>query len=58
MIDKSLDLSAAALRPLSRSRGRVGVGVPAQQRPAEFGERFPSPAALFERVDLPRKRER
>src|SRR5882757_9175215 len=37
-----------------RLRGRVGVGV----SPRVILWREPSPAALFERVDLPRKRER
>ena len=44
------------MRSLSRLRGRVGVGVPPRVRPFELKE--PPPAALFERVDLPRKRER
>src|ERR1700754_4033340 len=46
--------NAAAL-PLPLA-GEGGVGVP-QQTPAQV-ERIPPPAALFERVDLPRKRER
>ena len=46
------------MRSLSRLRGRAGVGVPTEQQTLEFGERFPPPDALFERVDLPRKRER
>ena len=46
----------ALLRSLSRLRGRVGVGVP--PRKTRRVERLPPPAALYERVDLPRKRER
>ena len=48
--------SAMELRPLSRVRGRAGVGVPLQV--GLFVGREPPPAALFERRDLPRKRER
>jgi hypothetical protein len=43
------------VRSLSRLRGRAGVFP--QNAPVE-GIDFPPPAALFERVDLPRKRER
>ena len=48
--------STMELRSLSRLRGRVGVGVP--PRVTLFVAREPPPAALFERSDLPRKRER
>jgi hypothetical protein len=41
---------------LSRLRGRAGVGV--LQQTLALVERIPPPDALFERVDLPRKRER
>ena len=41
---------------LSRLRGRAGVGVP-PHAPVPV-ERVPPPAALYERIDLPRKRER
>src|SRR3954451_12597111 len=40
--------------PLSRLRGEGGVGVSHWSKLIEF----PPPAALCERVDLPRKRER
>src|SRR5262245_49840551 len=39
--------AAAAVSPLSRLRGRVGVGVP-PQTPAQM-DRVPPPAALYER---------
>ena len=45
------------LRSLSRLRGRAGVGVSPQSVPVEW-RHLPPPAALYERVDLPRKRER
>jgi|GEM_PF-5459013 len=41
---------------LSRLRGRAGVGVLPQSTRSMWSE--PSPAALFERVDLSRERER
>jgi hypothetical protein len=44
------------LRSLSRLRGRAGVGVHPRVTLIEWRE--PPPAALFERSDLPRKRER
>ncbi|TQF40966.1 hypothetical protein UNPF46_08790 [Bradyrhizobium sp. UNPF46] len=55
--------AASALRSLSRLRGRAGVGVlPRRDCSRPWQEiskrREPPPAALFERVDLPRKRER
>ncbi len=46
--------AATAVRSLSRLRGRAGVGVPPQMR----WLRTSPTRALFERVDLPRKRER
>ena len=49
-------LPRAQARSLSRLRGRAGVGVPPQSMFSV--RREPSPAALFERVDLSRKRER
>jgi hypothetical protein len=48
--------STMELRSLSRLRGRAGVGV--SPRVALLELREPPPAALFERSDLPRKRER
>jgi hypothetical protein len=56
MDEKRLSCEAMEVRPLSRLRGRAGVGVP-QQAPMRV-ERIPPPDTLFERVDLPRKRER
>ena len=43
------------LFPLSRSRGRVEVGVLQQYANIEFADTFPHPAL---RADLPRKREK
>jgi hypothetical protein len=45
------------VRPLSRLRGRVGVGV-FPQNALTKGIDFPHPPRAGERVDLPRKRER
>jgi hypothetical protein len=42
---------------LSRLRGRAGAGVLPQTKTFRV-DRLPPPAALCERVDLPRKRER
>jgi hypothetical protein len=51
-----LTSTLAPLRSLSRLRGRAGVGVSPHEKLAEQID--PHPPRSYERVDLPRKRER
>src|SRR5207245_1033723 len=57
-IAEEISVSAqTAVCPLSRLRGRVGVGVSPHHALVEWIE-FPHPPRACARVDLPRKRER
>ena len=50
-------MATSEVRSFSRLRGKVGMGALPRVTPFAWRE-FPPPAALFERRNLPRKRER